>query len=532
MAGTERPNGPMDPPRPASGRSGGVGAGDSPVRWDDDDYDGGGGRVEGLAGLHIFDQEADEPPVNNDMASSLDTNCIPIANGFNTETTETSLETEPGKGINPLHEHTGIWVPVSVPPMTAQAREEWHRGFGCNGGYFPEEEFGWELDEENYEMTMWDVFADMVVAAKRKVISAATYDFGRHGMSVVSNFFLQEAWKDMAQTLADANAGIANELLETEPTKWLPDSAATSCMLCGVRFHPIMCSRHHCRFCGGVFCNGCSKGRSLMPPKFMTAEPQRVCDVCGVRLESIQPQLMNQISRASQLPTRDVTDLSTLRSWLNFPWAHTMEYEIYKAANSLRSYCKVGGLKPEKAIPDTILRQAKGLAIVTVVKVGMMVTYKLGTGLVVARRVDGSWSPPSAISTCGIGYGAQAGGEIADFIIVLRNTDAIRTFSGKAHLSVGAGVSASAGHVGRAAEADFRAGDGGYAACYTYSCSKGAFVGCALNGSIVSTRDTENARFYGGPVKASDILLGSMARPPAASPLYKALSELFDKIGR
>jgi SH3 domain-containing YSC84-like protein 1 len=67
----------------------------------------------------------------------------------------------------------------------------------------------------------------------------------------------------------------------------------------------------------------------------------------------------------------------------------------------------VGRLKPEKAIPDTILRQAKGLAIVTVVKVGMMVTYKLGTGLVIARRVDGSWSPPSAISTCGIGYGAQ-----------------------------------------------------------------------------------------------------------------------------
>jgi lipid-binding SYLF domain-containing protein len=58
---------------------------------------------------------------------------------------------------------------------------------------------------------------------------------------------------------------------------------------------------------------------------------------------------------------------------------------------------------------------------------------------------------------------------------VLRNTEAVKTFSGKAHLSVGAGVSASVGHVGRVAEADFRAGDGGYAACYTYSCSKGLF---------------------------------------------------------
>jgi lipid-binding SYLF domain-containing protein len=67
----------------------------------------------------------------------------------------------------------------------------------------------------------------------------------------------------------------------------------------------------------------------------------------------------------------------------------------------------------------------------------------------------------------------QAGGELADFIIVLRNTDAIKTFSGNAHLSLGAGIGASAGHLGRVAEADFRAGDGGYAACYTYSCSKG-----------------------------------------------------------
>lgn len=67
----------------------------------------------------------------------------------------------------------------------------------------------------------------------------------------------------------------------------------------------------------------------------------------------------------------------------------------------------------------------------------------------------------------------QAGGEFIDFIIVLRTKDALKTFSGNAHISVGAGVSAAAGIVGRAAEADLRAGDGGYGACYTYSCSKG-----------------------------------------------------------
>lgn len=36
-----------------------------------------------------------------------------------------------------------------------------------------------------------------------------------------------------------------------------------------------------------------------------------------------------------------------------------------------------------------------------------MMTYNIGTGLVIARREDGSWSPPSAISSFGVGWGAQ-----------------------------------------------------------------------------------------------------------------------------
>ncbi|XP_019051423.1 PREDICTED: uncharacterized protein LOC104586578 [Nelumbo nucifera] len=432
---------------------------------------------------------------------------------------------------SPLSEETGIWIPVSVPPMSESEHEEWSRGFGSNGGYFPEGDMGWnQFVGEDKELTMWDVLLEMLLAARGKVNAIASGDVYGYKISWMSSHLLEQAWKEMAQTLTEANFGNAKEILEAEPPKWLADSAASACMLCGVRFHPIMCSRHHCRFCGGIFCSECSRGRSLLPAKFRTADPQRVCDVCCVRLESVQPYLMDQVSRAAQLPTHDLTDLSTLRSWVNFPWGQSMEYEIYKATNTLRSYDKVGSLKPERSIPDAILRQAKGLAILTVVKVGMMVTYNIGTGVVVARRADGSWSPPSAISSFGVGWGAQAGGELTDFIIVLRTTDAVKTFSGNVHFSVGAGLSAACGIIGRTAEADVRAGDGGYAACYTYSCSKGAFVGCSLNGSIVTTRTLENSRFYGSPsINASDILLGSLPRPPAAAILYHALSDLFQK---
>ena len=67
----------------------------------------------------------------------------------------------------------------------------------------------------------------------------------------------------------------------------------------------------------------------------------------------------------------------------------------------------------------------------------------------------------------------QAGGELIDFIIVLRSIKAVKAFSGRLHVSIGAGVSACAGPLGRAAEVDLRAGTGGAAACYTYSCSQG-----------------------------------------------------------
>ncbi|KAJ7948791.1 RING/FYVE/PHD-type zinc finger family protein [Quillaja saponaria] len=465
----------------------------------------------------------------NEVSRSTKGNCLQNVSGANNE--------RKGKFFcydTPLLEETGPWIPVSFPPMAENQNEEWNRGLSLNGGYIPDGEMGWnQFTGDDCELTMWDVVTEMLDAARGKVRTIASGDFRKCSISWLTDELLEHVWREKAQTLTEANFGKVNEILEAEPSKWLADSIASACMLCNVRFHPIMCSRHHCRFCGGIFCDECSKGRSLLPSKFQTANPQRVCDVCSVRLESVQPYLMDRVSRAAQIPTHDLTDLSTLRSWLNFPWGQSMEYEIYKATNIIQGYNKVGSLALEKSIPDVILNQAKGLAILTIAKVGVMVTYNVGTGVVVARKEDGSWSPPSAISSFGIGWGAQAGGELTDFIVVLRTRSALRTFSGNMHFSVGTGLSAAAGTVGRTAEADLHAGDGGCAACYTYSSSKGAFVGCSLEGSVIMTRSQENCKFYGkSSINGSDILLGSLPRPPAAAILYHALSNLFNKLDR
>ncbi|KAK8942158.1 hypothetical protein KSP40_PGU016589 [Platanthera guangdongensis] len=324
------------------------------------------------------------------------------------------------------------------------------------------------------------------------------------------------------------NYSAYRDVLEAEPPEWLPDSFTTICMQCSSPFTALTRGRHHCRFCGAVFCGSCTKGRCLMPAKFRNRNPQRVCDVCFDKLDPLQCILVNSISNAAQSAKHDVTDWTCTRAWLNLPVGLSMEHEIYKAANTLRAYSQVGRLNPDKSIPQAVLKDAKGLAILTMVKAGTIISYKFGTGLVVSRRMDGTWSAPSALLSVGLGWGAQIGGELMDFIVVLRDPETVKTFCSQMHFSLGAGASAAAGPVGRVLEADLRAGNRGRGVCYTYSCSKGAFIGVSAEGNIVFTRMDTNMRFYGDPyLTTTDILLGTVERPKAAEPLYSALDDLY-----
>lgn len=64
-------------------------------------------------------------------------------------------------------------------------------------------------------------------------------------------------------------------------------------------------------------------------------------------------------------------------------------------------------------------------------------------------------------------------------------------------------------------------------------CNAGAFIGCSLEGSLVTTRARENSRFYGSQsLNASEILLGSLPQPPAAATLYRALGDLYLQVER
>jgi len=196
--------------------------------------------------------------------------------------------------------------------------------------------------------------------------------------------------------------------------------------------------------------------------------------------------------------------------------AATEQQIVNQSATILREFRSM----PEKSIPRSVLRHAKGLAILSVLKIGFGVSGKGGQGIVIARTGNG-WSGPSFVGTGGAGWGAQIGAQVTDFVFVLNSYEAVRAFSHDGNVTLGVDASASAGPVGR----DVSAGVAPSAAIYTYSRAKGLFAGASIEGAVIATQKTANARYYGHPVRARDILSGHVPAPAHANVLHRALGD-------
>jgi SH3 domain-containing YSC84-like protein 1 len=187
---------------------------------------------------------------------------------------------------------------------------------------------------------------------------------------------------------------------------------------------------------------------------------------------------------------------------------------VNRCARIMREFHRI----PESDIPRNVMQSAKGLAIISVVKVGFGFSGKGGDGVVVARSGNG-WSGPSFVGLGGAGAGFQIGAQLTDFIFVLNTDAAVRAFSKDGNVTLGADVSAAAGPVGR----DVQAGVMPNAAVYTYSRSKGLFAGASLEGAIIASRRDANARYYGHRVSARAILFGQATPPHGAGVLRATL---------
>ncbi|XP_024865950.1 SH3 domain-containing YSC84-like protein 1 isoform X2 [Kryptolebias marmoratus] len=204
------------------------------------------------------------------------------------------------------------------------------------------------------------------------------------------------------------------------------------------------------------------------------------------------------------------------------PLPTNLKSETKKAAKILSEFTQISHRTgPDKLIPPHIIAKAEGLALISVIKAGFMVTARGGSGIVIARLHDRRWSAPSAIGIAGLGGGFEIGLEVSDLVIILNQRRAVDAFTKGGNLTLGGNCTVAVGPLGRNIEADVALRS--TAAVFTYCRSRGLFAGISLEGSYLMERKETNRKFYGRDIRASAILMGDVEPPGECYDLYHIL---------
>lgn len=180
---------------------------------------------------------------------------------------------------------------------------------------------------------------------------------------------------------------------------------------------------------------------------------------------------------------------------------------------------------PDQNIPNWLLDRAYAVAVVpNVVKAALILGGRRGSGAMVVRRDDGSWSGPVFVNLTGGSFGFQWGVQSTDVVLVFTSRQSVEGITG-GKVTLGADASVAAGPVGRqtAAATDI----GLTAQVYSYSRNKGLFIGVALDGSALTIDQGANGAFYNQPgILASDIMNGAgLNIPPVGSQFVASIQQ-------
>lgn len=181
---------------------------------------------------------------------------------------------------------------------------------------------------------------------------------------------------------------------------------------------------------------------------------------------------------------------------------------------------------PEEGIPESLLNEAYGIAIIPkVIKAAWVVGGRYGKGVLLVRDEIERWGNPCFIRIAGGSVGWQIGVQSVDIILVFKRKKSIESIT-EGKITLGADAAVAAGPVGRRAEmsTDLEL----EAEIYSYSKSRGLFVGVSLEGSVIQIDEEANASFYDrDSLSARDILCSGkgLEVPAVAKRLKEILTE-------
>ena len=179
---------------------------------------------------------------------------------------------------------------------------------------------------------------------------------------------------------------------------------------------------------------------------------------------------------------------------------------------------------PDQGIPQDLLEKANCLVIVPgVKKAAFIVGAKYGKGFMICRNAksQGGWGAPASIRMEGGSFGFQIGGSETDVVMLVMEPSGKNSLL-SSKFTLGGDVSVAGGPVGRSSSAETDAQM--RAKILSYSRSRGAFAGIALNGATLREDLDDNRELYGKALTNRQIINGNVQPPASASELISILS--------
>ncbi|MBU4562861.1 lipid-binding SYLF domain-containing protein, partial [bacterium] len=169
--------------------------------------------------------------------------------------------------------------------------------------------------------------------------------------------------------------------------------------------------------------------------------------------------------------------------------------------------------------------EAKGIAIFpSIIKIGWGIGGQYGKGIIFRKdsRV-GIWYGPAFVKIKSISVGPQIGIQSIALVLVISNERGMEGFM-EDNLTLGGTASIAAGPLGRSLSADtdykFKA------SIYSYSISKGAYIGASFQGSAIEEDSEANELFYGKSISNRTILENRVSINPAVLKLLLLIKKV------
>ncbi len=167
-----------------------------------------------------------------------------------------------------------------------------------------------------------------------------------------------------------------------------------------------------------------------------------------------------------------------------------------------------------------VLAEAKGVFIVpTYGRAAFGIGGQGGSGVLLVKKTDGTWSDPAFFNIGGISIGAQAGAEGGPIAFALLNDKAVQRFSDKNNFSLSADAGITIINWAKLAQGSTGGGD-----VVAWSGAKGLFGNVAtLGANDIRFNQRLTEAYYGKPTTTAEII-GGKAKNPDSDALKQALS--------